>query len=170
MRFRFEFFVSHFVHYQFNQRPKINGKCFTFTSIEHENAIEAFLVNNKKCPYRMSEAINNVSSTHELLNIVILGNWGRDSDTHEVTTPSILITSSWNICSNAIFAGLGGLGPGLGLPPGHPYSALYAADPLLAATQHQHAELFAREAHRAAELQKGIDMQRWDEKQTDWVN
>ena len=49
--------------------------------------------------------------------------------------------------------------PSLGLPPGHPYNALYA-DSLLAAQQQQHAELYAREAHRAAELQKGLDMQR----------
>jgi len=54
--------------------------------------------------------------------------------------------------------------PSLGLPPGHPYNALYA-DSLLAAQQQQHAELYAREAHRAAELQKGLDMQRLVESQ-----
>ena len=37
-----------------------------------------------------------------------------------------------------------GLPGSLGLPPSHPYSSLYT-DPL-------HAELLAREAHRAAEL------------------
>ena len=37
-----------------------------------------------------------------------------------------------------------GLPGSLGLPPTHPYSSLYT-DPL-------HAELLAREAHRAAEL------------------
>ena len=48
-----------------------------------------------------------------------------------------------------------GLAPGLGLPPNHPYSSLYASDPL-------HAELYAREAQRAAELQKGLDMHRYN--------
>ena len=50
--------------------------------------------------------------------------------------------------------------PGLGLPPGHPYNALYA-DSLMAAQQHQQAEMYAREAQRAAELQKGLDMHRY---------
>lgn len=56
------------------------------------------------------------------------------------------------------------LPPGLGLPPGHPYNALYA-DSLMAAQQQQHAEMYAREAHRAAELQKGLDMHRLVESQ-----
>ena len=49
-----------------------------------------------------------------------------------------------------------GLAPGLLPPAPSPYShpSLYTADPL-------HAELLAREAQRAAELQKGLDMHRW---------
>ena len=46
------------------------------------------------------------------------------------------------------------LGPGMGLPPGHPS---YPYDPLAIAAQQQH-DIYVREAA----LRQGLDMQRWD--------